>query len=98
MKNLKKMTAAMLVVMVFFMLLSASFFVAAESVHECEGRGCPVCAMLQQCGQALRKISGAFSAPVFIMFCACFLKESIHAVSFHISYLTPVSQKIRLNN
>lgn len=96
--NLKKRTAIFTAVLVMFIMLASLFFVANEIKHDCTGADCPICACLQQAKQNLKQLgNGAVEIAVlaFQVFFVCGIVLSIACVR---PMLTPVSEKVRLNN
>ncbi len=84
---------AMLVVMLF-----SAVFVASETMHDCQGDECPVCAMIHQCENNLNQLGGmavpfaALITVVFILFVGM-----LNFDIFHI-YSTLVSNMVRMND
>ncbi len=84
-------------------MLSAEVFAVAEIFHavghDCEGRGCPICALVLQCEQVLQSF-GSGSVPEAPRVAAIFGPDSsppIHAGRLLAVRETQVSLKVRLN-
>ncbi len=93
-----RITAGIMGLMMLFIVLFSSFYIAAEADHDCCGEDCPICACIHQCENTLRGIGDraavrfAVVAPVIlILFAAAFVIAAV-------SQDTLVSRKVRLNN
>lgn len=84
--------------MMLFIVLFSSFFIAAEADHDCCGEDCPICACIYQCENTLHGIGdvpavrSAAVVPVFLIFFAAAV------VITAVSHDTLVSRRVRLNN
>ncbi|ETP73650.1 hypothetical protein UYO_0287 [Lachnospiraceae bacterium JC7] len=94
----KRIAAGIMGLMMLFVVLFSASFVALESVHDCTGEECPICACINQCENTLRQVGGGMDLqpdpvlPVFLTLIAVFpVVDSLTAE-------TLVSRKIRLNN
>ncbi|MCR4557984.1 MAG: hypothetical protein K5779_09205 [Saccharofermentans sp.] len=97
---LKRITAAVMCMMLFFVLLFTISYITLESDHDCCGRDCPVCECLEACGNALRLFrcgSGADSHNSIVSAHAVFLTLAIAFAALVFNRETPVTDKIRLN-
>lgn len=47
---------------VLFVILGSVVFLAVEAGHDCSGHGCPVCAQLEACEEALQTLALAAGA------------------------------------
>ena len=84
---------AMLVVVLF-----SAVFVASETHHDCQGDGCPVCEILQQCENNLNQLgSGIIPLAVAVM-AAFYLFAGVSDTGVFRIFSTPVSNMVRLNN
>ena len=97
-RGLRVLAGAVLAAMV-----SAEVFAVAEifhaAGHDCEGKDCPVCALVLQCEQVLQSL-GSGRVPEAPRVAAIFGPDSsppIHAGRLLAVRETPVSLKIRLN-
>ncbi|MCR4946734.1 MAG: hypothetical protein K5929_07330 [Lachnospiraceae bacterium] len=52
----KRITAGIIGILMFFIMLLSAFFIAAEVGHDCTGEDCPVCACIRQCENTLRNM------------------------------------------
>ncbi len=85
-------------IMVLFVMLFSSSFIAGHVHHHCTGEDCPICACLQQCESILRSFGNGIAAFVaavlpLLVFSA---SESLPGISF--TWDTPVSRKVRIND
>ena len=83
--------------MMLFMVFAA-FYIAEESVHECEGEECSVCECIHICEGILYRTRGAefilISAVAAYAFVCLITKNTVSGFSFD----TLVSEKIRMDN
>ena len=94
----KKITAAIIAMMVVFIVFLSAFCLGHEAGHDCSGEDCPICDIMRQCENALRGLSEGIADPAVVMLPAVLaLFVAVLFVSF-ISSETLVSRKIRLNN
>ena len=56
MKQRRSVLSLAVVFAVIFVVLISSFFVAAETNHDCTGEDCPVCACIHQAEQNLKNL------------------------------------------
>ncbi|MDD7201612.1 MAG: hypothetical protein SPF89_10235 [Sphaerochaetaceae bacterium] len=81
-------------------LLGAMLFLAMEADHPCSGgHHCPICLVMEQCGQTLRLVGGGTSP--FVR--SCVFPLLLAAVLLPLSrlmwgFLTPCERKVRMNN
>lgn len=93
-----EITAGIIILLMLFVVLFSSFYIASETDHECEGERCSVCECIEQCEAVLGHISSCglivlAAASAVILVCAVlFSGREVLSAS------TPVSMKIRLNN
>ncbi|WP_044915127.1 MULTISPECIES: hypothetical protein [unclassified Butyrivibrio] len=83
--------------MVFVVLFSA-IFVATESLHDCTGDECPVCAILHQCENNLNQLGDGIIALAVALIVITLPVAVISEIGNHRIYSTPVSEMVRLNN
>lgn len=92
-----RMISGIMAVMMLVIVLLSSFYVIAEADHRCTGEDCPVCAVIRQCENTIRRFGAlteqvvSFVLPVMIVFSVFISAIVFQAVS-------PVSRKVRLNN
>ena len=97
MKQHKKALSFAAALAVLFIMLIFSYFIAAETVHDCTGEDCPICQQLSLCEEATRK-----SAPVF---CAALLFTAFAAFCLNLSvkerlfvHTTLITLKVKLSD
>ncbi len=93
-----KIAAGALGLFILAALLFSSFLITEELDHDCSGHDCPVCALIEQCKSALRQVSGGLTAPAAALVPAVFMIFTAISCACHLPQLTPVSNKVRLNN
>ncbi|MCR5473984.1 MAG: hypothetical protein K6F28_02150 [Lachnospiraceae bacterium] len=83
----------MLVIVLFF-----TFYIASEADHDCCGKNCPICAIMQQCDNTLHGIgdgiTGSGGAAAVILFTVIAPAFVVTAASSD----TLISRKVRLND
>ncbi len=93
-KSVWKGAAAFIAALFFF----SAFFVLIEADHDCCGAGCPICACIHQYENLLRLFgSSLLPAVVQLSGLVLFVLSRTQTVLFFAS-ITPVSQKVRLND
>jgi hypothetical protein len=93
----KKITAAIIAMMVVFIVFLSAFCLGLDAGHDCSGEDCPICDFMRQCENTLRQIGGGCvvilaMALVSLVFC---LQRPLFSV--FLSKGTPVSLKVRMN-
>lgn len=83
-------------------LMAAALFsvllLALESDHHCTGEDCPVCASLQQARQLLKLLGTATKSALRPGAVAVFIAVLMALLRPVVCCLSPVAQKVRLNN
>lgn len=97
-KKEKSIIAAVLSIVVLLSLVFSVYFIQAEAHHDCIGDDCPICATLDLCEATVKQLSASMCAcfSILISFACIDLVKSWHVISFR--HLTPVDEKIRMNN
>ena len=96
--NRRRMTAGAIGFVVLVVVMFSSVYIAKESVHNCHGEDCPICACIQQCEDMLHQLgNGLLGILIINIAFAIFITSGIFPV-LNLIYQTPVSRKIRLNN
>lgn len=93
-----RVAAALMGIVMLFVVLFSAFYIAAEMEHHCTSEDCPICACIHQCENNIRQMGhGAAEQTFSILFAVFFaMPLSFHDIQF--SQATLVTQKIRLNN
>ncbi len=97
-KNMRKMIACIMMIMMLFTVSVSSFFVSEHFHHDCDGEDCPICETLQICENAIRCIGGAIVPAVLAGFAFVTIVQAICVSTELFLNDTLVSQKVRLNN
>ena len=96
--NTTKISVALIGIAMLFVVLFSAVFVSVESIHDCDGNDCPICAVIMQCENNLEQL-GVGITGLAIAFFAVVLFASLYEVSYDIIlYSTPVSKMVRMNN
>ncbi len=98
MARIRRSTAAIIGILMLFVMLFSAFYISAETDHDCTGEDCPICACIQQCENTLHQIGDGIASSAAVIIPFAFLLVSI----FHLASLFPqetlVSRKVRMNN
>ncbi len=94
----KRVAAGIMGLLMLFIMLFSSFYIAAEADHDCKGEDCPICACIWQCENALHQISTGITSCAAVIIFFVILPVSIFLFAFLFPQETPVSRKVRLNN
>ncbi|MDD4565587.1 MAG: hypothetical protein PHE79_08985 [Eubacteriales bacterium] len=73
-------------------------FIIEHSDHDCIGHGCPVCVQIHLAENLLKQLSIVISCVAFASACLFALFNTFLPVIQNIFLVTPVTQKIRMNN
>ena len=97
-KVFRKSIALLLAALVVSTAALSFYYISAEAFHECEGDGCPVCAIVELSRDLTRKSTSAISmiaaiAAVFISGAALLQKRTIKRAAENL-----ITMKIRLND
>ena len=96
--NSKKIIAVIMGIMMLVVVLISASYVAVESVHDCTGEECPICACINQCESTLRQVGGGVDLQAEFILPVFFILITAVSASAALTAETPVSRKIRLNN
>lgn len=97
---MKKQRTTALIVSVLILMISlfSIFFIVEEGNHDCTGQDCPICACMQQAEQVIRNLgTGLYAAETGVLIVSLIYGLAI-SIDEAISVLTPVNQKVRMNN
>lgn len=56
MEKRRKLLALMTAVAIFFVMLSAVFYIVVEVDHDCKGHDCPICEQISICENTLKNL------------------------------------------
>ncbi|MBR2746103.1 MAG: hypothetical protein IKD99_05240 [Erysipelotrichaceae bacterium] len=94
----KRITTAVIALMMLFIMLFSVLFIAAEADHECTGDDCPICICIQQCKNTLHGFDSRISVRIsFVTSCLFALFITVFFKTIY-SHESPVFRKVRLNN
>ena len=86
MKQRRSVLSLAVVFAVIFVVLISSFFVAAETNHDCTGEDCPICYEISVCQETVRKLTFAcavFAAIYcyqFVLYCRWLRADRLFAI------------------
>ena len=81
----------------YFVVLISSFFVAAETNHDCTGEDCPICYEISVCQETVRKLTFAcavFAAILLLSVCIVLPVAQSRPAVCH----TLISLKVKLSD
>ena len=94
----KRITAALLGLLILAAALFSVAFLIAEADHDCAGENCSVCVCIRICTEFLtRQRQKAFVVAETVLPVLCVLLPAL-VFSAPVTKETPVSGKVRLNN
>ncbi len=93
----KRIIAWIALLAVVFVMLFSAIYILKHADHECTGAECPVCAVMEQCGNNIKNIGTIFVAIVAAFFLCLSIQKRVQHVITVCSYYSLFSQKIRLN-
>ncbi len=97
-KNRIRILTGIMAIMMLFVVLLSSFYIASHVDHDCTGEDCPVCAFLQQCENSIRGMGNGINAVIAVILPAIIYLIFISSGISSFEWDTPVSRKVRLNN
>lgn len=98
MNRTKRLAAFLIAVVLLFVVVVSSFYLAAEADHDCLGENCKICVQIRAFQDFLKSFPPAACAMVVA---ASFLSVRCENIAFGGSYLsneTLVSLKVKLSN
>ncbi|MCR5608377.1 MAG: hypothetical protein K6G26_04880 [Lachnospiraceae bacterium] len=98
MKFIKKFAACIITIIMLFSVIFSSFYISLEMHHDCCGDGCPICSFIQECEHTLNLIGDGLIILFATIIPLAVLYRIMPFFSFELSDITPVSNKVRLNN
>lgn len=94
----RRITAALLCVLVVLVVVASSACIVCRAHHDCCGEGCAICGFIQRCEDILRTLTaGAFvyaAVPAILFLVAILAGAAVSAFSA----ATLIEQNIRLND
>ena len=97
MKQRRSVLSLAAVFVVIFVVLISSFFVAAETNHDCTGEDCPICYEISVCQETVRKMTFAcavFAAILLLSVCIVLPVAQSRPAVCH----TLISLKVKLSD
>ncbi len=94
----KKITAGIIIFMMFFVVLFSAFFIATEANHHCEDENCPICALIAMCEHTLRQAGDGAVRLITVLFPISFILIAVFLQETGRQQETLISKKVRLNN
>ena len=87
-----------IITLLLAMVVLSAFFLGHEAGHHCEDDHCEVCACLEICEAVLQKLQGAGPLVLTLLFVIVSVAAAGLAVTDPMLRLTPVDEKVRLND
>ena len=97
-RRIKRILSGTMAALFLAAMLFSSFFIAVEADHDCTGEDCPICAVVHQCENTLRSVSGGPAVPAIVipLVLSCLLAAFLYKP--YLVQETPVSEKVRMDN
>ena len=96
--KLKRITAWTALVVVLFVMLFSVIYISQHADHKCTDAECPVCAVIEQCGNNIKNIGDIVVAIVTAVFLYLSIQKSVQYVIAVCPDFSLISQKVRMNN
>ena len=94
----RRMFAGIIAAMMLFTVLFSYFYIASEVNHDCIGENCPICESIQICENTVKKIGSGLITIAVLLFSFVHVYFPKFIYNSDISFDTPISLKIRMNN
>ncbi len=94
----KRLAACIMGVMMLFVVLFSSYYLAEEADHHCYGEDCPICACMEQCENTLHQMGDGLIILIAAVLPALVFFFTVLPAVCELCRETPISQKVRLNN
>lgn len=97
--NKLKIMAAFLLCVCFLTVITFSHLFIVEHVHhECSGKECPICAQILVVEHAIQQLSICIKILTILVAFAAFISVTVKSVQNHLFVITPITQKVRMND
>jgi hypothetical protein len=97
-RNVKVNIALITAFMTLILMVSAVFFIAHESAHECKGEECPICAALHYFENILYETNAGCTATAAAVTLLVLVADTLVKAFFGLCGETPVSMKVRMDS
>ena len=97
-REIRRVLACIMAVMVFFVVLFSAFFIVSHADHDCTGEDCPICACMQQCENILHGVGGDSMFVSIGILPIVLFTASLFVFCYFVISDTPVSAKVRMNH
>lgn len=98
-RNARRLLSIFTCVIIVAMSCLSLTYIAEEACHDCSGAGCQVCLSVHNAENNIREIGAGKAAGAIIATVIALITVSIlHFFAEVITFSTPVSNKVRLNN
>ncbi len=97
-KNLNRVLAGIMAIMMLSAVLCSFFFLAKEVGHQCHEENCPICESIELCTGIVRRLSAGVTFAVVLAALTVFSFSVFSATEHIFCEDTLVSRKIRLND
>ena len=93
----KRITAWIALIAVVCVMLFSVIYISKHADHECTGTECPICAVMEQCGNNIKNIGTIIVAIVATFFLCVSSQKSVQYAITKYSDDSLISRKVRLN-
>ncbi len=97
-KVLRIVTALYLSMQLILTVLLSNAYMVEEVHHVCSDEECPICENLKLCDQLLRQTSGGVSIPIAVYDMPLYQSEKLPEYRCLWNGMTPVGDKVRMND
>lgn len=97
-QNFKRITAWVAISAIVLVLLFSVCYIVEHADHECTGEDCPICLVMEQCGNNLKTVGTAIMIACVAVVLFTSLQENKHYQTSMFPCNSLISQKIRMNN
>ncbi len=95
----KRLLSVVTAMFILAVILFSSIYIVAEAHHDCSDHdNCPICTTIQMCENILHHLGNCAVICISLAIAAFFFIFFMSLHTGEISYYSPVSEKVRLNN
>lgn len=98
MKKATKVTAVIMIAILFCSMLYSIFFITNNTHHDCTGESCPICEQLQIAGSIVNKVSTAITTIVAAIFLCVSTQICGNMYQRSIVENSPIRLKVKMLN
>ena len=96
--KIKIMIALFLCCCFLTVIVFSHLFIVEHVHHECSGKDCPVCAQILVLEHAIQQLSTCIKILTVLVAFAAFISATVTSVQNYLFVITPITQKVRMND